>query len=1398
MIQREQYPSTVSGRLSWRLSAFVALGLLWGLGGCKGKVYQPKPPRHSVALAAPVRGGLTVRAPGAAAAVKVDTDQRVENGALLATGPHGKATLILDAGGWFLLDRATRVKVTAKGLKLLSGRVWVDAHGTSGVTLTTDNGSVTGAEASFDVRTAAKATQVYCGSAEITLQAGKKTLRLVSGMLATMSGGKIDPQLQKIWDDWTGGMAQAGPREHRLTAGIGTLEARMQSEVGVARSPLLVRDHQVKAWIEGDLAVTRVEQHFFNPRSRVVEGRYRVRLPRGAIIRSLAAGKKGQTQPGRIVPRSRRRGSPAANTVLEWEAPDRYVATVYPIGPGATTVVRLEYVQWLHRKKGRRRYIYPMGGGDAPKLGEFALEVNVKRAGSKNLKAGMGAKREGDWVIVRRSDFRPRADFVLELLDRGAPKPVLFHAAAGRSKEPAYAALTLLAPLKKLPAQRSQRSIKLVLVADVSAGMGTPEAALVRTVTDAILRQLTPKDQVALMVASVDARPLGKAKGLVQATVAHREALLTALGRSRPGGGTDLEQALQTASRMLPKGLGSVIYIGDGRATLGTLAPGLLRDRLARRLTPPRLFAVGIGSGASMDLLDAVTDGLGFAVKVRDVLEAPRAALRIVAHAARPTLRNVTVDLGPQMDRIYPRRPVTVEDGTFLHVLGRLRGKPPKHVTLKYLRDGKPFVTRLAISHQKVSDRGDLRRRWAFARIQDLLRRGAGREAVAEVGVRYSVITPFTGMVIGSWGGNFYHSRLPEDPAGTFVPEALRGGPPAGRITIALEPGWSTRSSRVIPLEALYRRALHRKLWTAARAAFDRKAASRPDLSGIVPVQLEVNPDGSVHKADLVKDAVVLKDPDVVEDVLRLVRSAQLPATPTGERFKMTHTFRFVPQDISDVPKRCLNKDGTRKRSKESYKYLDARRALWRERLYRNRTAVGAHRVWRGALACGEIRLDTDARALLLLMIDALGTTRKRVDLYQRLRDELAWVRAFLRREILRRVRTLDDVRAVRAGLALDGGIDRALLTKMLVKAKKDPAKLKIVRRFWALSPESLTLRVMLMHLLERTSNLAEAERIAWKLRGDPAADAGVRQQVGEYFLRRGNRAEARRSFSELVEFAPYDPWARRRLGNLLMAQATQAGKAKGQRAWALHLYADAYREYETLAWLLPADSAVLLLMANAAAGMRRTDWALRLQQRVSEAAEVGSRGNAPAAWARLLTSVRLAHMRLQARDKALKQRLRARGRRAGIFTWARDLSLILTWAHPDARLQLWLRYPGQEKPERVALRGGGVGVEGIRLRRSAVWGAGARRPDNKGWRREADIARTPLYLEIRCGDKSPDRVLKYAGELMILWHEGSAKERVARQSLGFDPKTRALAFLLDPSGKVTPTKVVKPDKEKP
>ena len=92
---------------------------------------------------------------------------------------------------------------------------------------------------------------------------------------------------------------------------------------------------------------------------------------------------------------------------------------------------------------------------------------------------------------------------------------------------------------------------------------------------------------------------------------------------------------------------------------------------------------------------------------------------------------------------------------------------------------------------------------------------------------------------------------------------------------------------------------------------------------------------------------------------------------------------------------------------------------------------------------------------------------------------------------------------------------------------------------------------------------------------------------VGEMLIRMGEPDEAKRAFAEIVEFAPGDPWARRRLGDLYRAHG-----------W----YEESYREYETLTRLLPDDDSVLLLLAAAAAGAGRTDEALRLEERLSSA----------------------------------------------------------------------------------------------------------------------------------------------------------------------------------------------------
>ena len=134
-----------------------------------------------------------------------------------------------------------------------------------------------------------------------------------------------------------------------------------------------------------------------------------------------------------------------------------------------------------------------------------------------------------------------------------------------------------------------------------------------------------------------------------------------------------------------------------------------------------------------------------------------------------------------------------------------------------------------------------------------------------------------------------------------------------------------------------------------------------------------------------------------------------------------------------------------------------------------------------------------------------------------------------------------------------------------------------------------MDLRIRLLALLEELRKIPEARRLARELRADPLADAKVRTAVGEFWLRQDDELEARRVFSEIVEHAPLDPWARRRLGDLYRAHG-----------WA----DDAYREYGTLAKLRSNDDSVLLLLALAAADAGRIDEALRLEQRLSESTD--------------------------------------------------------------------------------------------------------------------------------------------------------------------------------------------------
>ncbi|MCB9656257.1 MAG: AgmX/PglI C-terminal domain-containing protein [Sandaracinaceae bacterium] len=1355
--------------------ARLSLTLVAVLAACGGSA---PPPAATVGLVEPVRGAVTLSREGHDTTARAPA--RVETGATLATPEGARATFTHDAGPWFLLDRGTRMSVTLGGVNVLSGRVFVDARVDQGLDVESPSGTVSVQNGAMAVQVTAERTEVYCASGEVVYRASGGEGRIAQGetLVLTASAAEVAPAA--LWDDWTGGLADPSPRPPPEAGYIGQLAGRRLDERGVARRPLSMRSHEVQVSLDGELARTEVVQTFFNGYDDALEAEYRLRLPEGAVVEGFEVDQgagfvasaveqlpmgDGYTLP--YVPPH------MASARLSYDGPQRVRARVYPVSPGEVVRVKVAYTQWLMRTGGTRTYVYPMrASGEPPLVGELHLAVDLGASSGATTRAGMGALTEGGRVVLRRSDFRPRADFTLDIMDPAettevaqAPHIYTYRAQTGeldpltgeRMPDETFVAVDI--PTHDLAPTGEEVPLSLVLLVDTSGGTEPEELELARGVVEHVLQQLAPTDRVALRFGDLVTRaPEGDAGGLAEASSEHGERLLSALGTAQLGGATDLGTMLRGAAGALegaPRA--AVLYLGDGRPTTGALDATSIRAALDSLPRAPRFFALGLGDDANIDLLRAVM-GTSSARTVHAREDLAGAVLATLTDAARPMLRGVEVDLGEGVERVYPRGRLTVPDSGRLRLFGRLVDDVPTTVRVRGARDGVEFDQTLELSASSVTA-PDIRRRWASARLDELLDENAGREALVAIGLTYDLLTPWNALVVG--GGKGHTFGLVQD----FDLNPLEfswhlGG--RGPSVHAEDAGWRRRAaaaSPVVETQAAERTwvprvssgasageaepapttdggyaqaAVGRVLRQGARgpnACYERKLLVRPDLEGSVTVAVSVDGTGAVESATLVRSTLDESDVDLC--VVQEVRGLRFPNTE-GRTIRVEHTYVF------NAPDRAI---GTRRTcSDASRQDLAVRRNLWRERLAASGGVGGALSVYREALGQCELGDFRARRVLLDMMLAHVGA--QRVQLAAAFSANSA-AGSYLRAVVLRSLGSAREVELARRLLGLDDqNIDWSVFDRLYRRAGSPAAKLRLVRRWLEIAPDELDLRLRLLQLLEETNNLPEARRLAWALRADPLADAAVRTAVGEFWLRQERPDEARRVFSEIVERAPLDPWARRRLGDLYRAHAWPD---------------DAYREYRALAQLRQGDEEVFLLLARAAADAGRVDEALRLEQRVAEAAD-GAADEGAAAVAQAWTRVRLALLRAEANDPALDAAVLRRQRHSGALRSPPALFAALTWAHPDDVLQMTVAYPdAPERFEPVQLNGQTHGIHALTL---------------------ADLDEGALRLAFARDEREELRPTD--ATLVVVLGLGTDGERILRETVHLDRDTRRLVMRLE------------------
>ena len=542
---------------------------------------------------------------------------------------------------------------------------------------------------------------------------------------------------------------------------------------------LTIRYHRVSVTIEDQVAVTRVEQEFLNECDWEVEGTYIFPLPEGAAISEFVMWVEGVPVEGKILEADearqiyedivRQRRDPA---LLEYVGRSAVQASIFPIPPGGSRKIELEYSQVLPVENGLVRYVYPLNTEkfSARPLEEVSVRVEIRSNDAMHAvyspthQDRVYVERDGDYratVGYEESDVLPDQDF--ELIYTVSQEEVGLNLltyqdpdlADGRRPELAEGFfLLLVAPTVEVD-ERRVIPRDVILVLDTSGSMEGEKIEQAQEALTYVLEHLNEEDRFNVIAFSTGLQQY--ARELRPASEAEEAA--DWVRRLEAVGGTDINRALLEALAQADSERPTVlIFLTDGLPTEGvTEIEQILANTEAAAPGNARLFPFGVGDDVNTVLLDTLAEQhRGTTGYVRPHERIDEEVSGFYSKISTPVLADIELDFGEVLiEDAYPYPLPDLFAGTQLILVGRYRDSGATRITLtgKVNGENQEFV----YEGNFRAHGGDsfIPRLWATRKIGYLLtqirlhgEREEWVDAVIELSVRYGIITPYTSFLI--------------------------------------------------------------------------------------------------------------------------------------------------------------------------------------------------------------------------------------------------------------------------------------------------------------------------------------------------------------------------------------------------------------------------------------------------------------------------------------------------------------------------------------------------------------------------------------------------------------------------------------------------------------------------
>lgn len=535
-----------------------------------------------------------------------------------------------------------------------------------------------------------------------------------------------------------------------------------------------IRYHHVTVTIQDQVAVTHIDQVFYNPNNWQVEGTYFFPLPKEATVSNFTLWVDGKPVEGQVLNAEQARQeyedivrSLRDPALLEYADRGAVRASIFPIPPKGERRIELEYSQALTGENGLVSYLYPLNTEKFSALPIDSVTINLDIRSSQPIRAvyspthNIALKRIDEYHVTagyEASDVRPDTDFALYY---SIGENEAFHLISTRDPgdaDPDGYFLLLLAPRPDASAQRLPKDVILVL--DRSGSMEGEKFSQAQEALRYVLNHLNPEDRFNIITFSTGVEAY--ANRLRPATDAIEA--LPWIDRLSARGSTDINRALLDAASMVdPERPAYLIFLTDGLPTEGETDSQKILDNLAASAPENlRLFAFGVGYDVDTFLLDSLSQAHhGASAYVGPGEPLDETISGFYAKISTPVLTNLTLDFnGISTYDLYPSPLPDLFAGSQIIVAGRYRGGGTADVSLSGEVNGQVQTFRFPEQNfERDSAAGDqlsaIPRLWATRKIGYLLNQirlhGPDKETIDQIvrlSVRFGIVTPYTSYLV--------------------------------------------------------------------------------------------------------------------------------------------------------------------------------------------------------------------------------------------------------------------------------------------------------------------------------------------------------------------------------------------------------------------------------------------------------------------------------------------------------------------------------------------------------------------------------------------------------------------------------------------------------------------------